>query len=83
MTDSNAIEAQITALELLLTADDFEAVHAGLTESVRLLESAGIGLNHSIRAYEIGRRLSDRAQALLDAAELRISMLDADGSGSK
>jgi exodeoxyribonuclease VII small subunit len=81
MTDASAIETQLTALDKLVASDDFEAVHDGLTLAVRLLESPGIGLNHSIKAYEIGRRLSDRAQALLDAAELRISVLDADGAG--
>ncbi|HQY31335.1 MAG TPA: exodeoxyribonuclease VII small subunit [Thermomicrobiales bacterium] len=76
MTEHSDIEASLARLDALANASDFEAVHAGLSEAVRLLESPGIGLNQSIRAYEVGRTLADRAQALLDAAELRIAQLD-------
>ena len=78
MTDTRTDDNQFASLEALTQSNDFEAVHAGLTEALRLLESPGIGLNASIRAYEVGRKLSDRCQALLDAAELRITQLDGD-----
>jgi exodeoxyribonuclease VII small subunit len=76
MSDHIATDAAIDQLEQLVKSHDFEAVHAGLTESVRLLETPGIGLNQSIRIYEVGRALADRCQTLLDAAELRVSQLD-------
>jgi exodeoxyribonuclease VII small subunit len=78
MTDIVPTEKQLNALESLAESSDFESVHSGLTDVVRLLETSGIGLNHSIRAYEIGRKLSNRCQELLDAAELRITQLDPD-----
>ncbi len=82
MTDQIALDDALTRLETLQSASDFEAVHAGLSEVVRLLETSGIGLNQSIRAYEIGRNLADRCQTLLDAAELRVTQLDADHEGA-
>jgi exodeoxyribonuclease VII small subunit len=82
MTDTAPIEETLTRLESLAASSDFEAVHAGLSETVRLLEFPGIGLNQSIRAYEIGRALADRCQALLDAAELKVSLLDSDDNSA-
>jgi exodeoxyribonuclease VII small subunit len=78
MSDAVQTEETLARLDALANSSDFEAVHAGLSETVRLLESTGVGLNQSIRAYEIGRALADRCQALLDAAELRVSQLDPD-----
>ncbi len=48
--------------------DDLEAV---LTE----LEDGGLPLDKAVDAYERGVRLSERAQALLQEAELRIETL--------
>lgn len=78
ISDSNtlSIDEQLTALETATASPDFETAHAALTAAVHLLESPGIGLNQSLRAYELGRTLADQCQALLDAAELRITQLD-------
>ena len=58
------------------SSDDYEAVRSGLAQVIGLLEQPGLGLNDSIRAYEVGRTLAEQCQKLLDAAELRITQLD-------
>lgn len=88
MTDTSATESILERFAELTTSDDYEAVRNALSEVIRMLEQPGLGLNQSVRAYEVGRQLSNRCQSLLDAAELRVSVLDgteismAPGSGT-
>ena len=82
MSDKAAIEATLDGYASLVASDDFEAVRSGLIEVVRLLEQPGLGLNQSVKAYETGRQLADQCQRLLDAAELRVSMLDGTDAAS-
>lgn len=63
-------------LASLAESSDYEAVRDGLNQAIQLLEQPGLGLNDSVRAYEVGRSLADRCQRLLDAAELRVIELD-------
>lgn len=58
----------------------YEQAFAELDAIVRQLESDGQTLDESVTLFERGRRLAERCQALLDAAELRVSQLD-DGGG--
>lgn len=76
MTETTQIESTLAQYESLANSEDYEAVRNALSEVIRMLEQPGLGLNQSVRAYEIGRQLSDRCQSLLDAAELRVSVLD-------
>ena len=76
MTDEVNTNAVLTQLESLAGSSDYEAVRDGLNQAVQLLEQPGLGLNDSVRTYEVGRKLAARCQSLLDAAELRITELD-------
>lgn len=80
MTDMTNTGAVLDQLASLAGSSDYEAVRDGLNQAVLLLEQPGLGLNDSVRAYEVGRQLAGRCQQLLDAAELRITELD-DGAG--
>ncbi len=57
----------------------FEAAFAELEAIITQLESGDLSLDDSVTLFERGRKLSERCQALLDQADLRISQLTADG----
>lgn len=76
MTDQPGPTRIIDGLTPLVSSGDYEAVRAGLAKIIDLLEQPGLGLNDSVRAYEVGRQLAMQCQQLLDAAELRITELD-------
>ena len=80
MSEQNGTSALLNELSALSTSSDYEAVRDGLNRAIQLLEQPGLGLNDSVRAYEVGRALADRCQNLLDAAELRVTELDGSGS---
>ena len=71
----------LNRLASLSESGDYEAVRDGLNQAIQLLEQPGLGLNDSVRAYEVGRSLADRCQYLLDAAELRVTELDGTSAG--
>ncbi len=56
----------------------FEAVYERLEAAVTRLEDGGLGLEESIALYETGIRLAQRCKEMLDAAELRVTELDAE-----
>ena len=76
MTETANTGELLDRLSLLATSSDYEAVRDGLNTAIQLLEQPGLGLNDSVRAYEVGRQLAERCQALLDEAELRVTELD-------
>ena len=76
MTERSTNALILENLAKQASSDDYEAVRAGLAQVIGLLEQPGLGLNDSIRAYEVGRTLAEQCQRLLDAAELRITQLD-------
>ena len=80
MTESTSTSQLLDKLAKEALSDDYEAIRAGLTQVIGLLEQPGLGLNDSIRAYEVGRQLAEQCQNLLDAAELRITQLDGAGN---
>jgi exodeoxyribonuclease VII small subunit len=86
MSEQKGTGALLNELSTLSTSSDYEAVRDGLNRAIQLLEQPGLGLNDSVRAYEVGRALADRCQSLLDAAELRVTELNgassATGAGS-
>lgn len=86
MTEAASTGEILGQLGSLATSSDYEAVRDGLNTAIQLLEQSGLGLNDSVRAYEVGRQLAERCQQLLDEAELRITELDggspASGAGS-
>lgn len=55
---------------------NFEQAFSALQVTVQRLESGELTLEDSVALYELGRRLSARCQALLDAAELRVKRVD-------
>ncbi len=57
----------------------FEAAFAELGTIVSRLESGELTLEESVTLFERGRRLGERCQSLLDAAELRVNQLHDDG----
>lgn len=86
MTDQVNTAQLLDDLATLAECPDYEAVRDGLAKVIALLEQPGLGLNDSVRAYEVGRSLAEQCQRLLDAAELRITQLDGEardvGTGS-
>jgi exodeoxyribonuclease VII small subunit len=50
----------------------FENVYEQLERAVSLLETGGLSLEESIKAYEGGMRLARVCKEMLDAAELRV-----------
>jgi exodeoxyribonuclease VII small subunit len=54
---------------------NFEQAFSALQVTVQRLESGELTLEDSVALYELGRRLSVRCQALLDAAELRVKQV--------
>lgn len=76
MTDTTSNAAILGQLASLATSADYEAVRDGLNAAIQLLEQPGLGLNDSVRAYQVGRQLAERCQGLLDEAELTITELD-------
>lgn len=60
-------------------AQSFEEAYAALEEAITRLESGELSLDESVALYAQGRTLLQTCEALLDAAELRITRLpDAD-----
>jgi exodeoxyribonuclease VII small subunit len=53
----------------------FEELYRRLEETVEKLERGGLALEQSIALYEEGMELAKRCQAILDAAEQRITKL--------
>lgn len=76
MSELQTSAADLEQLATLAESSDYEAIRTGLSSVIALLEQPGLGLNDSVRAYEVGRLLADRCQTLLDEAELRIVQLD-------
>lgn len=56
----------------------YEEAFAQLETSVKLLESGDLSLEESVKMYEHGRRLSAHCQRLLEQAELKIGLVEAD-----
>ena len=55
--------------------ESFEELYRRLEETVGKLEQGGLPLEESLALYEEGMALARRCQALLDAAELKITKL--------
>ena len=53
----------------------FEVAFALLEDAVAVLEQGGLTLEEAVARFEVGMRLAARCEALLDAAELRITQL--------
>ena len=60
----------------------FEELYRRLEESVEQLERGGLPLEQSIALYEEGMELAKRCQEILDKAELRITKLRDQFTGS-
>ncbi len=70
----------IESLDLETVKDlPFEVAYEALDEAVRRLETGDLSLENSIAIYERGIALSARCGSLLEAAELRVQQVDADG----
>jgi len=57
----------------------FEQALDGLTTMVEKLESGKLSLEDSVKAFEEGVILTRQCEKLLDDAEQRLQVLDADG----
>jgi len=57
----------------------FEQALNGLTTMVEKLESGKLSLEDSVKAFEEGVILTRQCEKLLDDAEQRLNVLDADG----
>ena len=63
-----------------VNALSFEAAYSELETIIAGLEAGDLPLEETMALYERGRLLSRRCQDLLDAAELRIQQIDAEGT---
>ena len=59
---------------------NFDQILEKLAEIVEQLERADLPLEKSLQEFERGVRLSQRGQAILDAAERRVEVLLRDGT---
>jgi exodeoxyribonuclease VII small subunit len=60
-----------------MTSDplSFEAAFASLEESVAILEQGGLTLEDALARFETGMQLAAQCEAMLNAAELRVTQL--------
>ena len=63
-------------------SSSFEDLYRRLEETVEQLERGGLPLEQSIALYEEGMELAKRCQEILDKAELRITKLRDQFTGS-
>lgn len=79
MTENNPgvseMQGQIAGWAGAAQSGTFEEAMSALEAIVKLLDQGNVALDDSVRCFEVGTRLSERCQHLLDAAELRISTL--------
>ena len=73
--DMAEMQVKIAGWESAAMAGTFEEAMSALEEIVKLLDQGNLALDDSVRCFEVGTRLSERCQQLLEAAELRISTL--------
>ncbi len=71
------LQGQIAGWEGAARAGTFEQAMSALEAIVKFLDQGNLALDDSVRCFEVGTRLSERCQQLLEAAELRISTLGA------
>ena len=57
----------------------FEAAYEELETIISQLDEGQLALEDSVGLFERGRKLAERLQMLLDAAELRVSQIADDG----
>jgi len=69
-------EAGLGRWEAVLADGGFEEVYTALAEVVELLEDGGLALDASVTLFEMGSRLADRCDGLLDQAELRVGKIE-------
>jgi exodeoxyribonuclease VII small subunit len=60
--------------------ESYETLYEQLQQVVARLEQGELPLDETLRLYEQGVRLAAACQQLLDAAELRVRQLTADGA---
>ncbi len=81
MVSESKIDADVSPLiagwEITAADGSFEEAMEALEAIVTLLDQGELTLDSSVRCFELGTRLSERCQQLLEAAELRISTLSA------
>ncbi len=63
--------------------ESYESLYARLQEVVARLEQGELPLAESLALYEQGVKLAAACQHMLDAAELRVQMLQADATGDE
>ena len=78
MTDHDADDRRAT-WQTALSEGRFEEVLAALEEVVEQLEAGQLTLDESVARFELGVRLAQRCDILLDEAELRVTSVDVAG----
>ena len=76
MTDAAAPELTFDLWEEALRDGSFEHVVEALERIAATLEVGGLPLAESVRCYELGVRLAQRSERILDDAELQITRLE-------
>lgn len=73
MTEHEALP--FDAWELAAGSGDYEQAAEALSRVVEAMETGGLRLMDTIRCFELGAKLGQRCERLLDEAELRITVL--------
>lgn len=68
-------------MSAITPVETYETLYAQLQQVVTRLEQGELPLDETLQLYEQGVRLAAACQRLLDAAELRVRELSADGPG--
>jgi exodeoxyribonuclease VII small subunit len=69
------LSSSIATWQLASSEGSFEEAMAALESIVALLDSGELTLDQSLDCFELGARLSNRCQRLLEQAELRIELV--------
>jgi exodeoxyribonuclease VII small subunit len=72
---STDLATSIAAWQAASTDGSFEESMAALEAIVALLDSGDLTLDESLDCFELGARLSNRCQRLLEQAELRVELV--------
>ncbi len=73
MTDTSVPSSNIESMT-------FEEAFAELERIVREIENGNLSLSQSVERYERGQLLASHCDRLLEAAQLRVSKLNQDGT---
>ncbi|CAN5665950.1 hypothetical protein BH23CHL5_BH23CHL5_03410 [soil metagenome] len=73
--DSSTVQNDLENWAVVAESGSFEASLESLEAIVALLDRGNLKLDESVEAYELGAKLSQRCQSLLEDAQQRVATL--------